>query len=209
MAIFRADCPHCGIQQVAFQVINNVMITDQSGQKFWDILARCGGCDYGVVAAFDIDSPRTTPTDHSRLIPHSLLKIVPEPPDTSAPDHTPPHVASFFKQGANSLQQRNFDAAGSMFRKALETSLKSKFPEISAKLNLYKRIDKAVENHDLTPDMGKWAHEIRDLGNDAAHDEVPFSGEEAQALHDFTRLVLMYLFTLPGMVPPQEKTGTV
>ena len=206
--MFKADCPHCGIQQVAFSVINNIMIADKSGQNFWDVLARCGGCYYGVVATFDGNDQRT-PSEYPSMIPHSLLKILPEPLNTSAPDHTPPHVASFFKQGASSLRQKSFDAAGSMFRKALETSLKSKFPGISSNLTLYKRIEKAVGNHDLTPDMGKWAHEIRVLGNDAVHDEVPFSGEEAQSLHDFTRLVLMYLFTLPGMVPPQEKTGTV
>ena len=38
------------------------------------------------------------------------------------------------------------------------------------------------------------------LGNEAAHEEEPFTEGDARALHAFTDLVLRYLFTLPGMM---------
>ena len=98
----------------------------------------------------------------------------------------------------------NWDAAGSMFRKALETGLKRKFPDMKGDLNT--RIKEAAEQQKLTPDLAEWAHQVRLDGNTAAH-EV-FSKEEAVRLAEFTELVFLYLFTLPGMLKEaQEKTG--
>ena len=85
-----------------------------------------------------------------------------------------------------------------MFRRALEAGMKNKFPDING--TLYERIKTAAEQHKLTPDLAAWSHEIRLGGNDAAHDEEPFKKEEAERLSTFTRLVLLYLFTLPGML---------
>ena len=92
----------------------------------------------------------------------------------------------------------NWTAAGMMFRKALETALKAKFPDITGKLVV--RIDTAAKAGDLTQDMAEWAHQIRLLGNDATHEEEPFSEEDARSMHAFTDLMLQYLFTLPGMM---------
>lgn len=52
----------------------------------------------------------------------------------------------------------------------------------------------------LTPDMKEWAHEIRLGGNDAAHEEKPFTKQEAERLYTFSLLVFNYLFMLPGML---------
>lgn len=123
--------------------------------------------------------------------------IVPPPPETGAPEHTPPNAARFFEQGMENLPG-NWDAAGAMFRKALETGLKKKFPDIKG--DLYTRIEKAAEQHKLTSDLAAWSHQVRLGGRDAVHDEEPFKKEEAERLSDFTKLVLLYLFTLPGML---------
>ena len=99
---------------------------------------------------------------------------------------------------------KNWDAAGVMFRKALDVGLKVKFSN-DTKGSLYERIRGAADRHDLTPELADWAHKIRLDGNDAAHDEDPFSEEEAKELQVFTELVFRYLFTLPGMM--QEARG--
>ncbi len=99
---------------------------------------------------------------------------------------------------------RNWDAAGSMFCEALETALKHKFPEIKGAL--YERIEKAAKQHKLMPDLADWAHQIRLDGINAVHEEKPFSKEDAERLSTFTQLVMLYLFTLPGML---EQTRNV
>ena len=92
----------------------------------------------------------------------------------------------------------NWDAAGAMFRKTLETGLKHEFPKIQG--TLFERIQEAAKQHHLTPDLANWAHQIRLDGNDAAHEEEPFSQDDAERLSVFTDMVLRYLFTLPGML---------
>ena len=97
-----------------------------------------------------------------------------------------------------------------MFRKALEAALKNKFPEIEG--TLYDRIEEAAKEGGLTPDLAKWSHQIRLDGRNAVHEEKPYEKEDAERLHTFTRLVLLYVFTLPGMLKKargeaEEETG--
>lgn len=56
----------------------------------------------------------------------------------------------------------------------------------------------------LTPDLQEWAHQVRLGGNDAAHDEEPFTKEEAEELLDFTELYLTYVYTLPGRLAERK-----
>ncbi len=89
-----------------------------------------------------------------------------------------------------------------MFRKSLDVALKRIHPE--GKGMLQKRIDALPQELGITPAMKEWAHEIRDLGNDAAHEEEPFSEAEARSLHAFTEMFLTYAFTLPGMLKERK-----
>lgn len=167
----------------------------------WDTLAFCGCCGRGILASFLV-SGIVAPTDLLKNYEPSMLKdlrVFPMRPNTEAPAHTPENVGKFYKQGTDNLPG-NYDAAGMMFRKALDVSLKVKFPDIDGTLTLYQRITEAEQQQGLTPDLAEWAHQIRLDGNDAAHEEEPFSKEDAESLHTFTELVLHYLFTLPGML---------
>ena len=117
---------------------------------------------------------------------------------TRAPDHLPENVRSYYLQAVSNVKTGP-DAAGAMFRKALDVGLKIVDPKNRNK-KLAARIDAAAEAGILTKDLAEWSHRIRDEGNDASHDEDPYTREEAEQLHHFTQLVLMYLFTLPGML---------
>jgi Domain of unknown function (DUF4145) len=95
-------------------------------------------------------------------------------------------------------KRSNWDAGGAMFRKALDTSLRRLNP--GGKGSIYDRINTLPPNAGVTDAMKEWAHQIRRLGADAAHDEDPFSEIEAKALQSFTELFLTYAFMLPGML---------
>ena len=188
MDSFTADCPRCGIRRVAFTIKDEWVIGSESAAgapmgvayQVCDTFAICGHCKRGVVATFKANS---------------LDGISPSPP--RPPKHTPTNVARFFEQAMDNLPN-NWDAAGGMFRKALDTGLKSKFPKMKG--DLCARIKEAAAKQKLTPELAKWSHQIRLGGNDAMHEEEPFSEKDAQRLADFTKLVLLYLFTLPGML---------
>ena len=182
--IFQDNCPYCQTRSVAFKIEHvRGWWHYLYGEEFEpvqreDTLAICGHCSKTVLAEFGEEN--------------NLLRIYPSPP--KPPENLPEVVELYFEQGVDSLFQ-NYDAAGAMFRTTLETALKIKFPKTKA-TDLKNRINEAVDQGNLTPDLAAWAHEIRLGGNDAVHDK-PLSEEEAQDLRDFTELVLLYLFTLP------------
>lgn len=194
-AVAILDCPHCNTQKVAFTSIGEWMPTDRSRRA----LFRCGACGEGLIAEYwGTNSLRELAGDISQWSV-SLGRRWPEPVNGDAPEDTPATIANFFQQGTSSLTSGNFDAAGMMFRKALESATKHLDAE-SAKLTLVKRIDKLVEKGALTQEMGTWAHEVRLGGNEAAHEDEPFTKEEAQDLRNFIENFLRYAFTLPSAV---------
>ena len=200
--VFRGDCPHCGTTSVAFTHKTSI-ISNRLGQQWTDAVGECGHCGRGIIAMVQGNVQKV-----EEFYRHGMT-IAPSLPPTSAPAHTPPNVARFFEQGMENLA-RNFDAAGTMFRKALDIALKESFPELHG--TLMHRIDSAAATGILTADMAAWAHQIRRLGNDAAHEAEPFSENDAKDLHNFTDLILRYLFTLPGMLEdargdPEDTSG--
>lgn len=69
--------------------------------------------------------------------------------------------------------------------------------------SLYKRIEKAVEDHLITAEMAKWAHQVRLGANDERHAdedaELPTS-KDAEKLIDFTTALAQFLFVLPARI---------
>ena len=188
-----ADCPHCGTRKSAFTVHNGFgCIDSQPGYA----LAQCHSCGHGVLVRHWSSGSKQNWFD----LDHGM--IIPEPPDTGAPRHTPDRAADFFRQAAESRNAGLLDAAGTMYRKALESALKQCSTDQNAnqRLPLYDRIQALGNDHVLTPSLVEWAHSIRLMGNDAVHDDQPFTREDADQLHTFTDLVFRYLFTLPGML---------
>ena len=199
MSTFVSNCPHCGTNYVAFSIVHEVR-AHKIANNLWDTIAICGQCSRAVLATFFPPDNHMTPrqwlaTHRRQELPHP--QISPSLPDSGAPKHTPGNVSRFYEQGMENMLG-NWDAAGSMFRKALDAGLKAKFPDIKG--TLYARIVEAGSQNRLTPELEEWSHQIRLDGNDAAHDEEPFSKEDAERLQAFTHLVLLYLFNLPGML---------
>ena len=128
----------------------------------------------------------------------TLLQHWPTVIEVKAPDHVTDNIGRLYLQGMDNVARKNWDAAGTMFRKALDTALRCLDP--SGKGSLKDRIDNLPEALGVTSSMKQWAHEIRKLGNDAAHEEDPFTEDEAKTLQAFTELFLTYAFTLPGML---------
>ena len=197
MTVFKNDCPHCGTKSVAFTIISQWRAPKTV--SLWDTLAYCGQCGRGILATFNMPKGKG-PKDLLGISTNAEIfrpTVLPSPPSTGAPEHTPPNVSRFFTQGVENLPG-NWDAAGSMFRKALEAALKNKFPDVEG--DLYHRIEGAKQAGGMTADLAEWSHQIRLDGRNAVHEEKPYGKEDAERLYTFTNLVLLYLFTLPGML---------
>ena len=126
----------------------------------------------------------------------SVTSIFPEP---SLVDPALPELArDYLQQAIDSLHA----PAGSVMlcASAVDAMLKA---EGYKKGSLNQRIDKAAEDHLITRDMAKWAHEIRLDANDPRHaDEVnPLpTDDDAKRSVQFTRALGEFLFVLPSRV---------
>jgi hypothetical protein len=72
---------------------------------------------------------------------------------------------------------------------------------------LYNRIDKAVEDHALTKDMGEWAHEVRLRSNRPRHSDTArphVTADEAKQSVEFAEALGSFLFVLSSRI----KRGT-
>jgi hypothetical protein len=86
-----------------------------------------------------------------------------------------------------------------MSRKVVDVSTQQLLGEQAKNFGTIRdRIDALAAKNALTPDLKDWAHQVRLGGNDAAHDEEPYTREEAVELLDFVELYLTYVYTLPG-----------
>ena len=189
---FKAHCPRCGTKNAAFTALSASSIFTPN---LIDVFSICGICDRGAIATYS-NAGAFSHSDFRSLKNCQLKSISPSPPSRKAPKYTPDNIASFYVQGLASLFTRHYDAAGSMFRKTLDTGLKNSFPAIQGSLST--RIKTAAKEHQLTPSLADLADHIRLEGNKAVHEEEPFSAEEAEDLQAFTELVLSYLYFLPG-----------
>jgi len=69
--------------------------------------------------------------------------------------------------------------------------------------SLYSRIDSATNTNILTPEMAKWAHQIRLDANDERHADFDASmatSDDAKKCIEFTRTLAELLFVLPSKV---------
>jgi hypothetical protein len=192
--IAKRNCPHCRTQNVAFTATHEWASGDGRRAIF-----TCGACAEGVIWEYvGVNSVINVAGDLDRS--NAILgRQWPVPREGTAPEDTPPTVARYFEQGTSSLEAGHFDAAGLMFRKTLETATKILDGSLSGE-NLVKRIWSLASNGKLTADMATWAHEVRLGGNEAAHDDEPYTRDDAESLRNFIENFLRYAFTLPSAV---------
>lgn len=202
------DCPHCAAPKMTFTIFFDRLALgheDSSPTKVVRSLMACNSCGEYVVGVFVRTASAKRSENPSQLFvdPRNegweLFQSYPKAILLQAPEYIGDILKSFYMQAAEALQRRSWDASGAMSRKVVDVSAKQLLKEEAAKYrNMNDRIDALGRQGRLTPDLQAWAHEVRLGGNDAAHDEDPFTLEEAAELLAFVELYLTYVYTLPG-----------
>ncbi|WP_308517874.1 DUF4145 domain-containing protein [Sphingomonas flavescens] len=199
--VITGDCPHCGIQKVAF--VARYQFEVSSSKSEVHMLATCNACRKGAIFHLGLYE-HTSGADLVKATgSQEKLRITVEQqwPDyqSKTPAAVPANITNFYEQGVRALKAGHWDAAGAMFRKTLDVSTKVIDPDHRDE-TLFKRIHLLVNNGQLTAAMGDWSHEIRLDGNDAVHGEEPETEVDAKSLRRFAEAFLTYSFTLPAMV---------
>ncbi len=220
MPILTTTCPHCRTEHVAAQFVGFVQQPEMvyrhnKGQcVLYTTFFACQKCHKGICAQV-ISTTSDSPAGYSGDLLDSpyltIESIYPMAGEHKAPPHAPSSVERVFIQAKDNLSRHQWEAAGAMYRKALDIATKEKAPSKKGG-NLASRIDHLAKEGVITEAMQGWAHAIRIDGNEAAHEDEAIDEATATDLHAFTELFLMYAYTLPGMMqerrqrksPPEE-----
>lgn len=178
-------CPHCGIARPHLpQAIKPFNIKGTGGDRWWSVYV-CSVCGGAVVAAssYRQDGPVTEYYPRGR-----------GPFSTTIPER----ARDYLLQARESLAQ---PAASIMVcASAVDALLKDKgFKEG----NLHDRINKAATNHLITPDMAKWAHQVRLDANEQRHadENVPMpTQQDAERSLGFAAALAEVLYVIPARV---------
>lgn len=205
-ALVVHDCPHCPTRFAAFTIVAEADWKAQSAgkgsQRSVDVFARCPACSRGVIFEVTTNAQHRLAQYRGNILDGSILgtsKVVqtfPPAPQSDHPQHTPVRAAEFYKQGFNNIRTGHWDAAGMCFRKALDSAVKDLHPEANPRDNLAARIRNLPADKGITEPLRDWANVVRDLGNDAAHEDDGFTEKQAKDIHNFTRMFLTYTYSM-------------
>jgi len=197
-AVVVTDCPHCSAAHATFTARGEFGVP---GSQMWRVLLECPVCHAGVVA--HVLAMAGAPSGHNGpLVPPHFqnLQLFPTRPSVGAPENVPDEVKRLFIRATEALRRHppDTDSAAMLVRKCLEVALAQKFGATGGRL--VDRIDKLVNDGQLTREMATWAHGIRLDGNEAAHEATEPDVENTRQLLFFLQVFLLYVFTLPAMV---------
>jgi hypothetical protein len=179
-----ARCPHCRVDKPNLPMLHQMETHSHGGEnrRRWRVYAckRCGG----VVVAWGAE------------FGGPVAQVFPEVAGVA--EEIPERARSYLEQANSSLHA----PAGAVMLAAasVDEMLKEKG---LAEGSLDARIKKAVEDHLITSEMAKWAHEVRLDANDQRHADrkatLPTEGD-AKRVVDFTSALGSFLFVLPARV---------
>jgi hypothetical protein len=196
-------CPHCRTDHVGLRI---VAATRLSGQG-WVAHLVCPKCHLpagaemkSVVREGQQSWDTFTQIEGDYLeMGWAIARFWPDAPKPLIPELLPPDVERIYLQAERNFPvSGNEEAAGIMYGKALDIGLKKIDPNLTGMLG--QKIKKLSAAGKLTLDIAEWSDHIRDIRNDATHEETPITREELNDLRSFSEMVLRYLFTLPNAV---------
>ena len=172
------------------------------------LAAGCAKCGRPICAYVDPTLGGQTETIANSLAGYSgdvmefvrSIEIWPKPLSYVAPIGLSTNVERPFLQGEDNRARGNLEAAGAMYRKALDTASKELGVDLKKTRNLQHRLRLLLEADKLTPAIADWADHIRLLGNDATHEEDVPTQTEIDDLANLTRMALIYLFEMPKRI---------
>lgn len=182
-----ARCPHCRVDSPNLSCFHRFSNNNSEGgsPREWGFYscARCGG----VITAW------TQAGTNYNAEPREWF-----PGEKALEDSIPNPARAYLDQAISSVHA----PAGAVMLAAssVDAMLKVKgYKEGS----LFKRIEKAAEDHLITRDMAAWAHEIRLDANDQRHADEEATlpdANDAQRVIAFATALAEFLFVLPARV---------
>lgn len=234
MALLVADCPHCSTIKSGMSLFGTRAWPKEFKQIIgqpraghapvyrWDMVigAQCQNCHKPISAHITGGGDPTHENSYEAFaqatnqkllgagnvfdLGFKLVQLWPPHAEPSIPAHVPAAIERAMLQAEKNFPvEGNEEAAAMMYRRALELTLGALHPGLKG--TLAARIKKLVEQQILPQAVGDWADEIRELGNEAAHDPEEVSRDQLLMIRGFADATLRYLYTLPAEVAARRK----
>lgn len=184
-------CPYCSVANPRMVLITHKTTGAHSkpASMVWACY-KCGTCGGVTLASGSLTDSRMP------LSNNIISSLIPEA--ASVDDSVPARAADPLREALQTLSAPR--ASIMVANSAIDAMLKEKgYLEGS----LFRRIEQAVEQHLLTPEMAAWAHDVRLDSNDQRHadfDAEPPTTEDAKRVVEFARALAEFLFVLPSRV---------
>jgi DNA-directed RNA polymerase subunit RPC12/RpoP len=177
-------CPHCNVDTPNLTILAQIATTDATGSnaRTWAFY-KCGRCG-GVVTA------------SAAVFNGEVQQVFPSLSDID--EAIPQRAAEYLRQAVNSLSAPV--GAVMLAASAVDAMLKIKEYKTGS---LYSRIDQAATDGVITPEMARWAHQVRLDANDQRHadEAAPLPDQAAAKLAiEFAQAMGQFLFVLPSRV---------
>lgn len=219
--MFATDCPRCGQAKTTFDLRSAFKIGEDSGWDVYEAFLICRSCFRSSIGKL-----RETRTHQEGPMSqlgqyvnwaYRLDQWVFEIPNRrTCPDHVPEPIVRIFNEAATCSAIGAWDAAGTMFRKVLDSATRTITPAPDSNIeprpsnwktykDLRLRLDWLFERGLLSPALKDLSSCIHEDGNDAAHDLTGITEVEAADLGDFCERVLEALYTVPGQIEENRR----
>jgi len=196
----KGNCPYCG-NNVIFTWINpyinnnerSYILENNSGITFdkknfsW-AMCLCPECDKCILVKMECDR-----TD---IIQRYSPEILPSPFPKKSSEEIPEDIRQDFDEAKRCFSVDCYNASSIMTRKSIEKTLLEQ--GASKNKNLKEKIDELVSNQKLTKDIGDFAHTIRFVGNDGAHDDEKISQLDAKETLELAEQIFQSLYINPA-----------
>jgi len=194
LALHQITCPFCEVQGNFGRVAHFVKQHARSGKALNFDTYQCGNCN-GYVMVLWSASQRALGDMHD-------YHVLPWPTRLTAhPKHWPEAVGRHWVQAHRSLADENWDAAADMARSSMQAALRD---HGATGKWLRDEIDDLAAKGLLPPIMKEWAHEVRELGNEASHpephDEKGTDPKDARDIVQYLDQLLTFLYDLPKQI---------
>jgi hypothetical protein len=219
MSTLIGDCPRCQSQKVTFEIAVANWYQQEYGWVDWyEVPAKCRHCnrmtifkcalsDISAQEAFKKKSIWSTDAHINSFFNVIGFVSIKDNAVIIPPEHVPDDIADIFREGSACLSLSCYNAAGSMFRLALDMTTKSLLPpegeeggpNRAQRTRLFDRLNWLFDSHTLPLALREIADCVREDGNDAAHDGT-LAKADAEDLVDFLRVVLERVYTEPQRV---------
>lgn len=166
---------------------------------------RCGFCGHGVASAKGYLNQQSS-YQRVRICPHCEKPTffdygvqVPEVAPGNEVRHLPESVDQLYKEARNCVSVQAYTSAVLSCRKLLMNIAVSQGADEGK--NFYHYVEYLADNGFVPPNGRGWVDHIRKKGNEATHEIVVMSRENAEELISFSEMLLKFIYEFPAQVP--------